>query len=156
MNLGWPRMRCSICGVHNSTIKYESFSYDGAWIEEGFTRYYGYLGLLKTGIWSLNRYLNTLNHVFRDQYLQNIYKTSYDIPLTQVGQYVDQTGDIDYYNWVSARKAALVAYMLDKEINTITVGEKGLSDVMRYLYQEFGLKDKGYTNSDILETVNYN
>ncbi|MBA4240600.1 MAG: hypothetical protein C0448_07735, partial [Sphingobacteriaceae bacterium] len=46
----------------------------------------------------------------------------------------------------------LIALMLDVQIMKHTNNQKGLSDVCRVLYNEFGKKNKGYSEQDIIAT----
>ncbi len=52
------------------------------------------------------------------------------------------------------KKIRLFSYTLDQEIRRVTNGEKGVNDVIHYLYENYALKGKEVTSNDFIEAVN--
>lgn len=125
------------------------------WVAEGVTSYYDDLALVRAGISKQNEYLKELaKQIERLQNTegrlkQSLAESSYDswIKFYRPNENSSNT-TISYYN-----KGAVVAFLLDIEIRRLTENKRSLDDVMRKLYESFALKD-GYTNQDVLETVN--
>lgn len=148
------------------------FNYSGPvytralWFVEGITTYYCYVNLMRSGIWSRQKFLNRL--VDEVETLQDspgrklmsaesssFHAWFYDrAPQMQETNFANNT--ISYYN-----KGALLGMLLDLEIRDATHGRKSLDNVMRLMYREYYespattyyLHGRGYTEKDILKAV---
>ena len=136
------------------------------WFAEGITTYYGYLFLLKTGLWSRQDFLNHLaSEVFAlerepGRKLMSAEDSSLAAwffdrsPQMQETNFANST--ISYYN-----KGALLGVLLDLEIRSRTEQRKSLLDVLRGMYHDFYEaasasyygRGRGYEEKDILESL---
>jgi predicted metalloprotease with PDZ domain len=137
------------------------------WFVEGVTSYYGYLFLLKSGIWTRHQFLDCLaNEVATlerepGHKLMSAESSSFSAwffdrsPQMQETNFANTT--ISYYN-----KGALLGMLLDLEIRSRTTERKSLLDVLNELYHEcyespatsyYG-PGRGYEETDILESLN--
>ncbi|MEM1067506.1 MAG: PDZ domain-containing protein [Planctomycetota bacterium] len=125
------------------------------WVAEGVTSYYDDLALVRAGISKPDEYLKDLTKQIErlqnteGRLRQSLADSSYDswIKFYRPNENSSNT-TISYYN-----KGAIVAFLLDIEIRRLTDNKRSLDDVMQKLYESFALKD-GYTNQDVMETVN--
>lgn len=109
------------------------------WVMEGITSYYDHLILLRAGLISRERYLETLADDIKllqsqpGRALQSLEQSSFDAWIKFYRP--DENGpnsSVSYY-----LKGSLVALLLDLEIRRRTGGARSLDDVMRYLYAEY-------------------
>jgi predicted metalloprotease with PDZ domain len=138
------------------------------WICEGLTSYYGNVSLVRSGVWSRQRYYQALTREI--QYLQlqpgrklmSLEQSSWDTWLFLATPKVEGTNHdratISYYN-----KGEIVGLMLDLEIRRLTSNRRSLDDVFRYMYEEYYqrsrpetyyLKGRGFSGLDFLRAVN--
>ncbi|MGH9395542.1 MAG: M61 family metallopeptidase [Terriglobia bacterium] len=137
------------------------------WFAEGFTQYYSYVNLYRSGIWNRQEFLDHLSGEIRTlqqepgRLMMSAESSSFRAwfydrsPQMQETNFVNST--ISYYN-----KGALLGMLLDLEIRERTEGKKSLDDVMRAMYNKFYnappatyyLPGRGYTEEDILEALN--
>jgi predicted metalloprotease with PDZ domain len=122
-------------------------------VAEGITTYYGDLFLARSGIFSLEAYFaelsQTLNRHFMsaNQASLSLLASSFDLWLD--GYTAGAPGrKVSIYH-----KGALVALILDLELRQLTSDARSLDDVMRYMWQHFGHKERGYTLSDYKNAV---
>ncbi|MCS6937917.1 MAG: PDZ domain-containing protein [Roseiflexaceae bacterium] len=110
------------------------------WVMEGITSYYDHLILLRAGLISRERYLETLADDIKllqsqpGRALQTLEQSSFDAWIKFYRP--DENGpnsSVSYY-----LKGSLVALLLDLEIRRRTGGARSLDDVMRYLYERYG------------------
>lgn len=124
------------------------------YVYEGFTTYYGDLLLLQSKVFTEEQYYVTLEERLNKHF-------------HNWGRYNLSLADSSFDNWLDGyvpgapyRKVSiydegnLVAFMLDIQIMKSTGNKKSLTNVMRTLYKEFGLKGKGYSEQDIISIVN--
>jgi predicted metalloprotease with PDZ domain len=117
-------------------------------VAEGITTYMGDLMLYNSGVFNWEEFVKTQN--------QNLERH-----LTNYGRYNLSVADSGFDNWLDGYKlgspdrktsiypdAALCMLMLDLEIIRNTNGENSLHSVMKELYEEFALKEKGYSEDD--------
>jgi len=121
------------------------------WFAEGFTNYYGDLHIRRAGLNTAEDYLRSLGNKIRG--LQSVEARNW-VSLADAsiitwlsygggaGSYANFT--TDYYN-----KGELVGLLLDLEIRAATGNKKSLDDVMRFLFDSFYKKGKGYTGRDV-------
>lgn len=109
------------------------------WVMEGITSYYDHLILLRAGLISRERYLETIADDIKllqsqpGRALQSLEQSSFDAWIKFYRP--DENGpnsSVSYY-----LKGSLVALLLDLEIRRRTGGARSLDDVMRYLYAQY-------------------
>ncbi len=120
------------------------------YVYEGFTTYYGDLLLLTSGVFNSEEYFATLEERLLKHY-HNYGRFNLSVAHSSWDTWLD-----GYVPGAPYRKTSiydegnLVAFMLDVQIMMATNNQKGLRDVCRELYNEFGKKNKGYTEQDII------
>ena len=124
------------------------------WAFEGITSYYDELALVRSGVISIDSYLEligqTITRVLRGKgrFNQSIAESSFEAWTKFYKQ--DESAPntiVSYYT-----KGALLALCLDLTIRKKTNNEKSLDDVMRYLWINFGKKSIGLAEGEI-ETI---
>jgi predicted metalloprotease with PDZ domain len=115
------------------------------WVMEGVTSYYGELSLVRSGLWSVERYLMHLESEI--QLLEtlparthlSLSQASFDGWLSDPAQMHDHPNAFfSFYN-----KGEVVSALLDLTIRRATNGERGLDDVVRILWNDYGLTGTG-------------
>ena len=117
-------------------------------VAEGVTTYMGDMMLYNSGVFNWDEFVKTQN--------QNL-----DRHLMNYGRYNLSVADSGFDNWLDGYKlgspdrktsiypdAALCMMMIDLEIIRNTEGKDSLHSVMKELYEEFALKEKGYSEDD--------
>lgn len=115
------------------------------WVMEGMTSYFGALTMLRSGVWSVERYLRhlaqeiqTLEAMPARTHL-SLAQASFDGWLADPAQMHDHPNAFfSFYN-----KGEIVSALLDLTIRRATDGARSLEDVMRLLWQEYGLTGRG-------------
>lgn len=115
------------------------------WVMEGVTSYYGDLTLVRSGLWSVDRYLRhlageigTLESLPAREHL-SLSQASFDAWLSDPVQMHDHANAwFSFYN-----KGEIVAALLDLTIRARSGGAKSLDDVMRALWKEYGIPRSG-------------
>jgi predicted metalloprotease with PDZ domain len=122
-------------------------------VAEGITTYYGDLFLARAACLPLEAYFaelsQTLNRHFMlaNQASLSLLESSYDLWLD--GYTAGAPGrKVSIYH-----KGALTALILDLELRQLTDDARSLDDVMRYMWEHFGQKEKGYTLADYQNAV---
>lgn len=108
------------------------------WVMEGLTSYYGELSLVRSGVWSVDRYLRhltteiqTLESLPARKHL-SLAQASFDGWLSDPAQMHDHANAwFSFYN-----KGEVVSALLDLTIRRATNGERSLDDVVRILWNE--------------------
>ncbi|HKR63807.1 MAG TPA: hypothetical protein VJZ00_08750, partial [Thermoanaerobaculia bacterium] len=108
------------------------------WAMEGITSYYGELTLVRSGLWSVERYLEhlrneieTLESLPARKHL-SLAQASFDGWLSDPAQNHDHANSwFSFYN-----KGEVVSALLDLTMRRATNGEHSLDDVLRWLWQE--------------------
>jgi predicted metalloprotease with PDZ domain len=121
------------------------------YVYEGFTTYYGDVMLRTSKVFTDEQYFETL-----EERLQKHFHN--------YGRFNLSVADSSWETWLDGyvpgapyRKTSiydegnLVAFMLDILILKNTENRKSLRDVCRILYNEFGKKNKGYSETDIIK-----
>jgi predicted metalloprotease with PDZ domain len=124
-------------------------------VAEGITTYYGDLFLLRSGIFTLEIYLQelskTLNKHFMNSNQSSLSLTESSFDLWLDGYTMGAPGrKVSIYN-----KGTLAAFILDLEIRQFTNHAKSLDDVMLYLWQHYGEKEIGYIKEDYQAAVEF-
>ncbi|MBT4477791.1 MAG: M61 family metallopeptidase, partial [Flavobacteriales bacterium] len=117
-------------------------------VAEGVTTYMGDMMLYNSGVFNWDEFVKTQN--------QNL-----DRHLMNYGRYNLSVADSGFDNWLDGYKlgspdrkasiypdAALCMLMIDLEIIRNTEGKDSLHSVMKELYEDFALKEKGYSEDD--------
>jgi len=130
----------------------------GGSLEEGVTQYYGYKSSLLSGMWDHDRFYRWLTVYGADglqYYYTEIWGTQYNLPIVshELDHMLESTSDWQY-TFVQARKMAIVAYMLNKEIEEVTNGSKSLDDVISYLNAKCLDPTHSVKPEEYLQTVN--
>ncbi len=120
------------------------------YVYEGFTTYYGDVMLLTSGVFNIQQYFETLEERLQKHFHNegrfnlSVTNSSWDTWLDgyTVGAPNRKTSIYDEGN--------LIALMLDVLIMKHTNNAKGLKDVCRKLYNDFGKQQKGYTEQDVI------
>jgi predicted metalloprotease with PDZ domain len=115
------------------------------WVMEGITSYYGEGTLVRSGLWTRERYLrhlareiSTLESSPGREHL-SLAQASLDSWLQEPAQMHDKANSwISFYN-----KGEIVGVLLDLQIREITGGRKSLDDVMRALWKKYGSGKSG-------------
>jgi predicted metalloprotease with PDZ domain len=125
------------------------------WAFEGFTSYYDDLALVRSGVISLEDYLNllgkTISNVLRGsgRLRQSVADSSFDAWTKYYRQDENAPNAIvSYY-----AKGALIALALDLQLRASTDGRISLDDVMRALWEEHGKPGVGVEEDDIFALV---
>ena len=137
------------------------------WFAEGVTSYFGYLFLLRSGLWTRDQFLNHLASEVYDlekepgRKLMSAESSSFHAWFYDRSPQMQQTNfanaTISYYN-----KGALLGMLLDLEIHSRTQGRKSLLDVVHLMYHKFYEAPattyygpgQGYEEVDILAALN--
>jgi predicted metalloprotease with PDZ domain len=136
-------------------FKKENYSELG-YIYEGITTYMGDLFLLKSGVFSLEQYLNEFNNQLQ-KHFDNPARFNYSVAQSSFDTWLD-----GYVPGAPGRKVSiytegcLLAFVTDVKIREATQNKYGLDEVMKRLYFDFALQGKGITETDyqsILENV---
>lgn len=120
------------------------------YVYEGFTTYYGDLLLLSSGVFSNEQYFETFEERLH-KHFHNYGRFNLSVAHSSWETWLD-----GYVPGAPYRKTSiydegnLVAFMLDVLIMKHSGNKKGLRDVCRVLYNEFGKLNKGYTEKDII------
>lgn len=124
------------------------------YVTEGVTTYYGDLMLLKSGVWSLRKYLETFNQQELFRHFTNgsnahisLARSSFDSWNNGYSAGIPNR-KISFYT-----KGSIVAFMLDMAIRRETAHARSLDNVMRLMYQRYGRTGMGYTRIQYLETI---
>ncbi len=116
------------------------------WVAEGLTTYYTDLLLVRAGLMKPTRYLERLadaiarHEALPGRHHQSLAESSFDAwirfyrPDAQT-----PNAQVSYYH-----KGALVALLLDMEIRRASNGERSLDDLMRLLWERYGVCDMGF------------
>jgi predicted metalloprotease with PDZ domain len=122
------------------------------WVSEGFTTYYSYVALYRAGLMERGRFLQGLAGSIMN--LENNEARGYISPSdasvsTWLGYDTPVAFGISYYT-----QGQVLGALLDLSILKDTGGKRGLDDVMRALYSDFYLKNRGFSTEDLLATIN--
>ncbi len=119
------------------------------WWLEGVTSYYADLTLLRTGIWSVDDFLQNVSReiVFLQQNPDRLSTT-----VAQAGRHVWERGyggpGISYYN-----KGQLIGLVLDVLIRKVTGNKKSLDNVVLNLYNVYAKQSIGFADHEIRGAV---
>ena len=131
---------------------YQNENYTRAlWVSEGFTDYYGDQLLRRARLITPKEYLDNLGREIAAYELtpgrkeQSAEEASFDAWIKFYRPDENSpNATISYYT-----KGALLALVFDFEIRTRTGGKKTLDDVMRYLYENYARKGRGFPENEL-------
>src|SRR5690554_193390 len=133
-------------------FKKENYSELG-YIAEGVTTYMGDLMLYKSGVFSIEQYLVEMNNQLQ-RHMDNFGRFNYSVAQSSFDTWLD-----GYVPGAPNRKVSiytegcLLAFILDVYLLKITSNKRGLDDVMRTLYHDFGAKGIGITEQDYQKEI---
>jgi predicted metalloprotease with PDZ domain len=122
-------------------------------VAEGVTTYMGDYILWQSDVFSTEQYFHELNGQLQ-KHFDNFGRFNYSVVQSGFDNWLD-----GYVPGVPDRKVSiyvegcLIAFMTDVLIMKYTGMEKSIHDVMRILYNDFYLKNKGYTYDDYVNVV---
>ncbi len=109
-----------------------------SWFVEGVTDYLAYLLEARVGLINKAELLKVFAKKF-DEYKPTVGKTS----LLKAGNNKGKNYDLIYSGGL------ITALALDIELRKATRNQKGLADLLQFMYRDFALKDKKYTIEDV-------
>lgn len=118
------------------------------YVAEGVTTYLGDYFVLKANIFGQYEFFRNLNS-WLTKYVHNFGRMNYSVAQSSWDTWLDgyEAGapqrKVSIYN-----EGALLALLADLIIRKHSKAKHSLGDVMRELYEEFALKNKGYTRND--------
>lgn len=122
--------------------------FETGFVAEGVTTYYGDVFLLRSKVFSANTYLDLLADTIKRHY-HNYGRFNLSIAHSGFDNWLDGYVPGAPHRKVSIyNEGCLLAFMLDVQIRKHSNNTKSLDDVMRRLYNEFGLQNIGYTTQD--------
>jgi predicted metalloprotease with PDZ domain len=119
------------------------------WVYEGFTTYYGDLFLARSGFFNTENYFEELNMRLQ-RHLDNYGRLNMPVAESSFDTWLD-----GYVAGIPNRKTSiydegcLVAWILDLFIRKNSSWKYSLDDVMRSLYNDFAMQNRGYREIDI-------
>ena len=123
------------------------------WVAEGITSYYQSLILVRSGLLSKKDYLKRLNSDIDSvqnrpgRLKQSLRESSFDTWIKFYRPSLNSRDtQVSYYN-----KGAVVGFLLDAEIRSLTKGKKSLDDVMKTMFEKF--QSTGYLENDFRDVV---
>ncbi len=132
------------------TLSQESYTRQ-LWAFEGITSYYDDLALLRSGLISLNSYLEllgqTATRIWRGsgRFIQSVADSSFDAWTKFYKQDENASNAIvSYY-----AKGALLALALDMLLRKLSNNQISLDDLMRLLWREYGKPGRGLKEGEI-------
>ncbi len=132
---------------------YDTENYtDDLWLVEGFTSYYGDLIMKRAGLLTKDQYLGKLSG--RISYSQNVpgrlvqslSEASYDAWIRHYKSNENTSNStVSYYT-----KGAVIGFLLDAKIRSLTDNKQSLDDLMRQAYEQFS-GDRGYHTQEFID-----
>lgn len=127
------------------------------WIMEGFTDYYGYLTLVRAGLWSPRKWLRMYGNIITRYRRASGWKhrspqeNSFDVWLWNYGEGEQGNLGRTYFSYYPGGN--LVGLCMDLRIRHETRNQRSLDDVMRALLLRHGLPKPGFTEAQFWDTV---
>ena len=135
-------------------FKKENYSELG-YIYEGITTYMGDLFLLKSGVFTLEQYLDEFKAQLQ-KHFDNPGRFNYSVAQSSFDTWLD-----GYVPGAPGRKVSiytegcLLAFVTDVKIRKATQNKFGLDEVMKRLYFDFAMQGKGITEKDYISTLEH-
>ncbi|MGS2721253.1 M61 family metallopeptidase [Paraglaciecola aestuariivivens] len=149
----WHVKRIKPQELHQASLLTEQYT-EQLWIYEGFTSYYDDLSLFSAHVIDQNQYLSVvgqnLTRLLRNKgrFKQSVTESSFDAWTKFYKQDASAINHIvSYYN-----KGAVIAMCLDLMIRFKSQDQHSLQDVMQFLWQEYGKKNRA-TAPDVIQQI---
>ncbi|MEQ9298711.1 MAG: M61 family peptidase [Cyclobacteriaceae bacterium] len=124
--------------------------FDTGYVAEGFTTYYGDLFLVRGGVFDEAWYLGEVTRLLK-RHFENYGRHAASLTDSSQDLWIDGYRNEAPHRKVSIYvKGALVAMMFDLTIRKANDNEQSLDDVIKALWDRFGLRSEGYLNEDVL------
>ena len=130
----------------------ENYSVLG-YVAEGVTTYMGDLFLVESGVKPWQWYKAEFEKLMQ-RHFDNFGRFNYSVAESGFDTWLDgyvpgaPNRKVSIYN-----EGALLAFMLDAKIRTNSNNKASMHDVMKSLYENFALKNKGYSSEDFQKTI---
>jgi predicted metalloprotease with PDZ domain len=127
--------------------------FETGFIAEGITTYYGEYLLARSKVWQEETFIDEIN-TWLQRHFENFGRFNYSLVESSYDLWLDgyvagiPNRKVSIYN-----EGALAALILDLEIRRLTDNTKSLDDVLKILWTDFALKNKGYTLQDYRNIV---
>ncbi|MBI4542565.1 MAG: M61 family metallopeptidase [Gemmatimonadetes bacterium] len=118
------------------------------WWSEGVTDYFGDVTLARAGMWSVERFLGSMNG---------------NVQQVEVAAEIVSVEDASINTWIHPTfvnesqyyypKGALLGLMLDIQIRDATGNQHNLDEIIRGLYTSYHLRGRGFTTQDLLGLI---
>lgn len=123
------------------------------YVYEGFTTYYGDKFLLTSKVFNQKQYFDTLQERLQ-KHFHNFGRFNLSVAQSSWETWLDgYLPGAPYRKTNIYDEGSLVAFMLDVMILQHSNNTKSLRDVCRILYEDFGKKEIGYTEQDVIKIV---
>ena len=122
------------------------------WVSEGFTNYYGVVGVYRAGLMSQDDFVQRAAQAaagVEQNDARNYISPANASVSTWTGYDTPVAFGISYYT-----QGQNLAALLDLSIRNDTDGRSSLDDVMRTLYNDFYKKGRGFTTADMVGIIN--
>lgn len=120
------------------------------WFILGVSDYFGLVSLVRAGIIDQNYFIQhqvrQINHILRKENLR-------ETPVAELSLDICQF-DYSEASEILKLKGQVLGFLLDIQIRANTNNSKSLMDVMQFLNTWFGSQDTGYSDEQILQTIN--
>lgn len=121
------------------------------YVYEGFTTYYGDVMLRKSNVFTDAQYFETLEERLQ-KHFHNYGRFNLSVADSSWDTWLDgYTPGAPYRKTSIYDEGNLIAFMLDILILKHTKNQRSLKDVCRKLYNDFGKKNKGYSEKDVID-----
>jgi predicted metalloprotease with PDZ domain len=117
------------------------------WYKEGFTDYVTNMMLSRTGLIDDETIYRKLEHMYRRYWFDRFWQRD-TVSIRETGDHKEQLRFGVYGG------GAVVAIALEVEMRKATGNKKGIADLMKNMFTEFGMAKKQYTIRDIIRHVN--
>jgi len=127
------------------------------WLSEGVTDYYAYLTLIRTGLWSpekwLQKYGNTISRYRRATgwKYRSAREMSWDVWLWNYGEGDQGNLNETYFSYYP--HGDLIGLCMDLRIRRETKNAKSLDDMFRALQRRFGYTKPGFSEAQLWQTI---
>jgi predicted metalloprotease with PDZ domain len=125
------------------------------YIAEGVTTYYGDLFLARAGVYSEKEYFDEVNDLLK-RYYHNYGRHNLSVVDSSFDLWID-----GYVPGIPNRKVsiydkgAVIAFLTDLYIRSLTGHTRSLDDVLRALWNDYGQKGKGYSGENYQDIVEH-
>ncbi|MBK8554391.1 MAG: peptidase [Lewinellaceae bacterium] len=115
------------------------------WFSEGFTDYYTYKNMLRSGIYSTKDFVDTWNMEVFEKHYKSQNKTTPNYKIKEAFWTDPDISKLPY------RRGEIFAFYLDNQIQIHSAGEKSLDNLMFDLLAHSRKENRPWTNEDFLD-----